>query len=66
MDGKINLFGDAYEIVKQSSLEDQLIFIIDKYNRTSKNGLSIIKANLIKLIVSLTMIKRNVNLKLQR
>ncbi len=36
MDGKINLFGDAYEIVKQSSLEDQLIFIIDKYNRTSK------------------------------
>lgn len=36
MDGKINLFGDAYEIVKQSSLEDQLIFIINKYNRTSK------------------------------
>lgn len=36
MDGKINLFGDAYEIVKQSRLEDQLIFIIDKYNRTSK------------------------------
>nr|DAI41924.1 MAG TPA: hypothetical protein [Caudoviricetes sp.] len=36
IDGKINLFGDAYEIVKQSSLEDQLIFIIDKYNRTSK------------------------------
>lgn len=36
MDGKINLFGDAYEIVKQSSLEDQLVFIIDKYNSTSK------------------------------
>lgn len=36
LDGKINLFGDAYEIIKQSSLEDQLIFIIDKYNRTSK------------------------------
>lgn len=35
LDGKINLFGDAYEIVNQSSLEDQLIFIIDKYNRTS-------------------------------
>ena len=35
LDGKINLFGDAYEIVKQSSLEDQLIFIIDKYNRAS-------------------------------
>lgn len=35
LDGKINLFGDAYEIVNQSSLEDQLIFIIDKYNRIS-------------------------------
>lgn len=35
LDGKINLFGDAYEIVKQSSLENQLIFIIEKYNRKS-------------------------------
>lgn len=35
LDGKINLFGDAYEIVKQSSLESQLIFIIEKYNRKS-------------------------------
>ena len=33
LDGKINLFGDAYEIVKQSGLENQLIFIIEKYNR---------------------------------
>ena len=43
MDGKINLFGDAYEIVKQSSLEDQLIFIIDKYNRTSKKWIEYYK-----------------------
>lgn len=35
LDGKINLFGNAYEIVKQSSLESQLIFIIEKYNRKS-------------------------------
>ena len=35
LDGKINLFGDAYEIVKQSGLENQLIFIIEKYNRKS-------------------------------
>lgn len=35
LDGKINLFGDAYEIVSQSSREDQLIFIIEKYNRKS-------------------------------
>ena len=35
LDGKINLFGSAYEIVEQSSLERQLIFIIEKYNRKS-------------------------------
>lgn len=36
LDGKINLFGSDYEIVSQSSVEDQLIFIVDKYNNTSK------------------------------
>ena len=35
LDGKINLFGQDYEFVRNSSLEDQLIFIIDKYNRVS-------------------------------
>lgn len=35
LDGKINLFGSGYELVHNSSLEDQMIFIIDKYNRTS-------------------------------
>ena len=35
LDGKINLFGSAYEVVKQSSLEDQLIFIIDRYKRAT-------------------------------
>lgn len=35
LDGKINLFGSAYKIVEQSSLESQLIFIIEKYNRKS-------------------------------
>lgn len=36
LDGKINLFGSNYEIISQSSIEDQLIFIVDKYNNTSK------------------------------
>lgn len=36
LDGKINLFGSDYEIVIKSSIEDQLVFIIDKYNNTSK------------------------------
>lgn len=35
LDGKINLFGQDYVLVADSNLEDQLIFIIDKYNRTS-------------------------------
>lgn len=65
LDGKINLFGSDYEIISQSNIEDQLIFIVDKYNNTSKNGLNITEANLVRLIVNLTMIRRNVNLKLQ-
>lgn len=36
LDGKINLFGSDYEIISQSNIEDQLIFIVDKHNNTSK------------------------------
>lgn len=36
LDGKINLFGSDYEIISKSNIEDQLIFIVDKYNNTSK------------------------------
>ena len=36
LDGKINLFGSDYEIISQSNIEDQLIFIVNKYNNTSK------------------------------
>lgn len=35
LDGKINLFGQDYEQVSNSNLEDQFIFVIEKYNRTS-------------------------------
>lgn len=35
LDGKINLFGQDYEQVSNSNLEDQFIFAIEKYNRTS-------------------------------
>lgn len=35
LDGKISLFGQDYEQVSMSNLEDQFIFIIEKYNRTS-------------------------------
>lgn len=32
LDGKINLFGEDYEIVANSGLEDKLIFIVNKYS----------------------------------
>ena len=35
LDGKISLFGQDYEQVSNSNLEDQFIFVIEKYNRTS-------------------------------
>lgn len=35
LDGKINLFGQDYEQVSNSNLEDQFIFVIEKYSRTS-------------------------------
>lgn len=35
LDGKINLFGSDYELIYNSNLEDQMIFIIDKYNTVS-------------------------------
>lgn len=43
MDGKINLFGHAYEIVNKSDLEDQLIFIINKFNKASNKWLEYYK-----------------------
>ena len=36
LDGKITLHGDDYNIVRNSSLEDSLIFTIDKYNESTK------------------------------
>lgn len=36
LDGKINLFGQDYEIIANSDLESRLIFIVDKYNRASE------------------------------
>lgn len=35
LEGKINLFGNDYELVRNSGLEDQMLLIIDKYNRAS-------------------------------
>lgn len=33
LDGKITLFGDDYELINNASIEDNLLFVIDKLNR---------------------------------
>lgn len=35
LDGKITLFGDDYEIINNASIEDNLLFVIDKLNRAT-------------------------------
>ena len=35
LDGKITLFGDDYELINNASIEDNLLFVIDKLNRTT-------------------------------
>ena len=39
LDGKITLFGDDYELINNASIEDNLLFVIDKLNRTTNNWL---------------------------
>lgn len=63
LDGKINLFGDAYEIVKQSNLEDQLIFLIEKYNRTSNTWVEYYKGEFNKTDCKFDYEKRKCELK---
>ena len=35
LDGKITLFGDDYELINNASIEDNLLFVIDKLNRAT-------------------------------
>lgn len=43
LDGKINLFGKDYEIIANSNLEDQLLFLIEKYSNISNSWLEYYK-----------------------
>ena len=43
LDGKINLFGKDYEIIRNSSLEDNILFAITKYNKNSNNWIEYYK-----------------------
>ena len=63
LDGKINLFGQDYEFVANSSLEDQLIFIVDKYNRTSGKWIEYYKGEFNKTDCKLDYNKKKCELK---
>lgn len=63
LDGKINLFGSGYELVHNSSLEDQMIFIIDKYNRTSGKWIEYYKGEFNKTDCKLDYEKKSCELK---
>lgn len=63
LDGKINLFGQDYELIANSSLEDRLIFIIDKYNRTSGKWIEYYKGEFNKTGCKLDYDKKKCELK---
>lgn len=63
LDGKINLFGSDYELVRNSSLEDQMILIIDKYNRTSGKWIEYYKGGFNKTDCKLDYEKKSCELK---
>lgn len=63
LDGKIKLFGNDYEIVHNSSLEDHMIFTIDKYNRTSGKWVEYYKGEFNKTDCKLDYEKKSCELK---
>lgn len=63
LDGKINLFGQDYEFVQNSDLEDQLIFIINKYNESSEKWIEYYKGEFNKTDCKFDYDKRKCELK---
>lgn len=64
LDGKIDLFGDDYEIIKQSNLESQFVFIIEKYNRKSDKYLEYYKGEFSKTDCKFDHSKKKCELKI--
>lgn len=63
LDGKINLFGQDYEQVSNSNLEDQFIFVIEKYNRASSKWLEYYKGEFSKTDCKFDHAKKKCELK---
>lgn len=64
LEGKITLFGDGYEIVKNSSLEDRLLFYVHKYDVTSNTWVEYYKGEFSKTDCKLDHEKKACELKI--
>lgn len=63
LDGKITLFGDDYEIINNASIEDNLLFVIDKFNRTTNKWIEYYKGEFNKTDCKLDYEKKSCELK---
>lgn len=63
LEGKITLFGDDYELVSNSNLEDNLLFLIDKYQRPSNIWIEYYKGEFNKIDCKFNHEKRSCELK---
>lgn len=64
LDGKINLFGWDYEYVQQASLEDTMLFLVEKLDTTTKEWYVYYAGSFNKADCSFDKSKRSVELKL--
>lgn len=63
LDGKITLFGDDYELINSAGLEDNLLFVIDKFNRTTNKWIEYYKGEFNKTDCKLDYEKKSCELK---
>ena len=63
LDGKITLFGDDYELINSASIEDNLLFAIDKFNRTTNKWIEYYKGEFNKTDCKLDYEKKSCELK---
>lgn len=63
LDGKITLFGDDYELINSASLEDNLLFVIDKLNRPTNKWIEYYRGEFNKTDCKLDYEKKSCELK---
>ena len=63
LDGKITLFGDDYEFINNASIEDNLLFVIDKFNRTTNKWIEYYKGEFNKTDCKLDYEKKSCEIK---